>query len=58
MSFVFKDVMYEKKKIGIYGINCILLCIKLMMYFCVCFIILICVNNYIYFIIFIEVIFC
>lgn len=50
MCFVFKDVMYEKK-IGIYGINCILLCIKLMMYFCVCFIILICVNNYIYFII-------
>lgn len=57
MSFVFKDVMYEKI-FGIYGINCILLCIKLMMYFCVCFIILICVNNYIYFIIFIEVIFC
>lgn len=50
MSFVFKDVMFEKK-IGIYGINFILCCIKLMVYFCVCIIILICVNNYLYFII-------
>lgn len=53
MSPAFKDVMYEKNP-GIYGINCILLCTKLMMHFCVCFIILICVNNHIYFIIFTE----
>lgn len=50
MSPAFNGVMYEKKP-GIYGINCVLLCTKLMMHFCVCFIILICVNNHIYFII-------